>query len=55
MPANPEYQKFGITANEISRGEICAVDDEIQWIKDFYKIQFNQQLVKMNDDVNLIV
>ena len=55
MPANPLYQRLGITANEIQRGEIVSVDDETLWIKDIYRLQFNQQGIKQPSDISLVV
>lgn len=46
MPQNLTYQGLGVKATEIQRGEILAVDDEITWLKDLYRLQFDGQGIK---------
>jgi hypothetical protein len=40
---------------EITRAEITEISDETTWLKDFYKMQFNQEGIKDNNDVNLLI
>ena len=48
-------QGLGITPAELSRGEVIAIEDEKTWLKDFYKMQFNETGHKNNNDVNLVI
>lgn len=55
QPTNPMNQGFGITPMEITRAEITEISDETTWLKDFYKMQFNQEGIKDSNDVNLLI
>jgi hypothetical protein len=55
QPTNPMNHGFQITAQEIARCEIIEISDETTWMKDFYRMQFDETGMKTSSDVNLLV
>ena len=56
QPTNPMNQGLGITPAELARGEVIAIEDERAWLKDLYKMQFNEGTgTKNNNDICLVI
>lgn len=55
QPTNPMNQGLGITPAELARGEVISIEDEKTWLKDLYKMQFNEAGTKNNSDIVLVM
>lgn len=55
MPTNPMNINQGITPTMITKAEVISVEDEVTWLKDLYKMQFNDKDIKNTQDITLVV